>query len=174
MIQSISRLAWAPSLAKEVGPLKRPNPLAMDTPTPSLLRPHARMLGASGTVLPLGRTISKAGHWWLRSPVRVSKHRALFYALKHLALHVSEKIQVAIYDHQVWKNWTPHLAYENYPDLFQGLECEDFELLRPLLFSLKKLKENPLRSFLQKATSQIAKQAAAAERPTEILDLQEH
>ena len=45
-------------------------------------------------------------------------------------------------------------------------------MVRPLLFSLKELKENPLRSFIQKATSQLAQQAAAAERPTEILDLQ--
>lgn len=81
-------------------------------------------------------------------------------------------IQVAIYDHQVWKNWTPHLAYENYLDFFTGLECEDFEMVRPLLFSLKELKDNALRNFLQKDTQQRARQAAEAEKPTEILDLQ--
>ena len=29
-------------------------------------------------------------------PGKVSKHRGLFYALKHLALHVKEKIQVCM------------------------------------------------------------------------------
>ena len=105
-------------------------------------------------------------------PGKATKHRGLFYALKHLALHVSEKIQVAIYDHQVWKNWTPYRAYENYPDLFQGLEFEDFDMIRPLLFSQKELKHNPLRCFLQKETLKVAKQAAEAHKPTAILDLQ--
>lgn len=84
-------------------------------------------------------------------PGKVTKHRALFYALKHLALHVKEKVQVAIYDHQVWKHWTPHQAYENYPDLFQGLECEDFEMIKPLLFSLKELKQNLLGTISRRA-----------------------
>lgn len=83
-------------------------------------------------------------------PGQVSRQRAFFYGLKHLALHVSEKIQVALYDHQVWKAWARHLACENYPDLFTGLEWEDFEMVRPLLFAVKELKENELRNFLQK------------------------
>ena len=105
-------------------------------------------------------------------PGKVSKHRGLFYALKHLALHVKEKTQVAIYDHQVWKHWTPRQAYENYPDLFTGLDCEDFEMVRPLLFARKELKENPLRRFLHHETTKVAKAAAARHTPAAILDLQ--
>lgn len=61
---------------------------------------------------------------------------------------------------------------ENYPDLFQGLECEDFEMIRPLLFTLKELKENLLRDYLQKSAQRVGKQAAERHKPTAILDLQ--
>ena len=54
----------------------------------------------------------------------------------------------------------------------QGLEFEDFDMIRPLLFSQKELKDNPLRALLQKETLKVAKQAAERHKPTAILDLQ--
>ena len=63
-----------------------------------------------------------------------SKQRATVYALKQLALHILDSTHVGVSNLQVWKSWTPHLAMERFPDLHQGLEFEDYENLRPLLF----------------------------------------
>ena len=70
-------------------------------------------------------------------PGQATKSRAIFYGLKHLALHSKEKVHVAIFDHGVWKAWQPTAAYELFPDLYQGLDPEDFAQVRPLLFSKK-------------------------------------
>lgn len=63
-------------------------------------------------------------------PGHATKCRAIFYGLKHLALHSKEKVTVAIYDHAVWKAWQTTRAYECFPDLFEGLEPEDFTQVR--------------------------------------------
>ena len=38
-----------------------------------------------------------------------------------------DKVHVAISNLQVWKAWTPHVALETFPDLYAGLDFEDFE-----------------------------------------------
>ena len=45
-------------------------------------------------------------------------------------------------------------------------------MVRPLFFSVKELKENELRTFLNQDIQQYAQRTAKAETPTDILDLQ--
>ena len=54
-------------------------------------------------------------------PGKATQARAVFYGLKHLALHVKEKVTIGIHVHAVWKTWSPTKAYETFPDLYQGL-----------------------------------------------------
>lgn len=75
-------------------------------------------------------------------PGQASQARGLFYALKHLALHVKDKVPAAVFHHGVWRTWQPYLAYETFPDLYKGLEYEDFDQVQPLLFARQKLKVN--------------------------------
>ena len=104
----------------------------------------------------------------------MNKSRALFYAMKQLALHVLEKTPVALYDVRTWQTWKPHVAFETYPDLFPGLEFEDFDHVWPLLFSTKELEQNELRRVTQKDTQKLAHRTGKLFEPTEILDLQSH
>ena len=75
-------------------------------------------------------------------PGPATKQRAIFYAMKQLALHILEKTPVALYDTAAWKNWKPYVAFETFPDLFTGLEFEDFDHVWPLLFSRAELDQN--------------------------------
>ena len=107
-------------------------------------------------------------------PAPATKKRALFYALKHLALHVIERTPVALYDAGVWESWKPHAAFEAYPDLFTGLEYEDFDHVWPLLFSVKELAQNEMRRVTQADTQKLANKTGKLFEPKEILDLQSH
>lgn len=60
--------------------------------------------------------------------------RALFYGLKHLSLHIQDKVHVAVFSHATWKAWSFMAAHEQFPDPSQGLEHEDFDQVRLLLF----------------------------------------
>lgn len=65
-------------------------------------------------------------------PGKATKARAVFYGLKHLALHVKEKVNIGINVHAVWRAWSPTRAYEAFPDLYQGLDFEGrLTLMRP-------------------------------------------
>ena len=107
-------------------------------------------------------------------PGPATKQRATFYAVKQLALHVIEKTPAALYDGRAWKNWKPHVAFETFPDLFTGLEFEDFDHVWPLLFSKKELEKNDLRRITQTDTQKLADRTGELFEPTEILDLQSH
>ena len=107
-------------------------------------------------------------------PGQPTRSRALFYGLKHLALHSKEKVHVAIYDHGVWKHWQPSAANEQFPDLYQGLDPEDFAQVRPLLFSKKEQDTNGNRKAFQADADQLARNFAKSSRNEEILDLQKH
>ena len=107
-------------------------------------------------------------------PGPATKHRAIFYAMKQLALHVIEKTPVALYDGKAWTNWKPHVAFEAFPDLFTGLEFEDFDHVWPLLFSQKELEQNDLRRITQSDTQKLADRTGKLFEPTEILDSQSH
>ena len=107
-------------------------------------------------------------------PAPATKRRATFYALKQLALHVVEKTPVALYDVKSWQTWKPHLAFETFPDLFPGLEFEDFDHVWPLLFSTKELQQNELRRVTQRDTQKLASKTGKLFEPTEILDMQAH
>ena len=107
-------------------------------------------------------------------PGPASKKRALFYALKQLALHVIEKTPVALCDAGVWKTWKPHVAFETFPGLFKGLEFEDFDQVWPLLFSTKELDQIELRRITQQDTQKLANKTGKLLEPTEILGLQSH
>ena len=63
-------------------------------------------------------------------------------------------------------------AHERFPDISQGLEHEDFDQVRLLLFDRKEMDSNPNRRVFQKDTQSKADQAALLARPDEILDLQ--
>ena len=105
-------------------------------------------------------------------PGQAIRSRAVFYALKHLALHSKEKVTVAIYDHAVWRAWQMSRACECFPDLFEGLEPDDFTQVRPLLFGKKELDPNAARHFFQQDAEKEAKKFAKASRNEDILDLQ--
>ena len=108
------------------------------------------------------------------SPGPATKKRALFYAMKQLALRVLEKTPVALYDAGVWKTWKPHVAFEHFPDLFTGLEFEDFDHVWPLLFSKKELEQNEMRRITQTDAQKLANKTGKLFEPIEILDLQSH
>lgn len=81
---------------------------------------------------------------------------------------------MARYDAGVWKTWKPHVAFETFPDLFKGLEFEDFDHVWPLLFSTKELEQNEMRRVTQADTQKLANKTGKLFAPTEILDLQAH
>ena len=103
-----------------------------------------------------------------------SKQRATVYALKQLALHILDSTHVGISNLQVWKSWTPHLAMERFPDLHQGLEFEDYEHLRPLLFLSHLQQEEGMKTSktLQKSIKRLAQARAKEEAPTDFLAYQ--
>ena len=107
-------------------------------------------------------------------PGKATKARAAFYALKHLALHAKEKVHLGIYEHAVWKAWSPTKAYETYPDLYQGLDFEDFDQVRPLLFGKKEVDSNETRKAVQEDAERLARRFAHESRNEDILDLQRH
>ena len=107
-------------------------------------------------------------------PGKATRNRAFFYAPKHLSMHVSDKVHVAIFSHSVWKMWSWMAAYEHFLDLCQDLEREDFDQVRLRLFSSHKIDSNHNRKLFQKDTQAKAKQAALLAWPEEILDLQRH
>ena len=107
-------------------------------------------------------------------PGPATRQRAIFFAMKQLALHVIEKTPVALYDGRAWTNWKPHVAFETFPDLFTGLEFEDFDHVWPLLFSKKELEQNEMRRITQADTQKLADRTGKLFEPTEILDLQSH
>lgn len=65
-------------------------------------------------------------------------------------------------------------AFEQFPDLCQGLEQEDYDQVRLLLLSDKDLAQSHNRKLFQKDTQAKATQAAILAKPEEILDLQRH
>ena len=91
--------------------------------------------------------------------------------MKQLALRV---LAVAFYDVGTWQTWKPHAAFETYPDLFTGLEFDDFDHVWRLLFSTKELEQNELRRVTQKDTQKLAHRTGKLFEPTEILNLQSH
>ena len=107
-------------------------------------------------------------------PGQATKSRATFYGLKHLALHSKEKVHVAIFDHGVWKARQPTAAYELFPDLYHGLDPEDFAQVRPLIFSKKEQEYNGNRKAFQEDADRLARAFAKTSRNEEILDLQKH
>lgn len=107
-------------------------------------------------------------------PGPATRKRAFFFALKHLALHVTEKTPVALYEVGTWQTWKPHGAFEHFPDLFTSLEFEDFDHVWPLLFAKKELEQNELRRITQSDTQKLTNKTGKLFEPTEILDLQSH
>ena len=107
-------------------------------------------------------------------PGKATKARAVFYGLKHLALHVKDKVNIGINVHAVWRAWSPTRAYEAFPDLYQGLDFEDFDQVRPLLFAKSEVDSNETRKAFQDDADRLAKAFAHASRNEEILDLQRH
>lgn len=107
-------------------------------------------------------------------PGPATKKRAIFYAMKQLALHVVEKTPVGLYDVGAWKSWKPHVAFEQFPDLFTGLEFEDFDHVWPLLFSVKELDQDETRRITQQDTQKLANATGKLFAPSEVLDLQSH
>ena len=105
-------------------------------------------------------------------PGHASRQRAFFYALKHLSLHINDKVQVPVFQHTTWKLWTWTAAFEHFPDLCQGLEQEDYDQVRLLLLSGSDLNSSHNRKLFQKDAQAKATQAAILARPEEILDLQ--
>lgn len=97
-----------------------------------------------------------------------------FYELKHLALRVIEKTPVAPYDAGVWKTWKPHSAFKAFPDLFKGVEYEDFGQVWPLLFSTKELAQNEMKRITQADTQKLANKTGELFQPSAILDFQAH
>ena len=85
-----------------------------------------------------------------------------------------EKVNVAIFDHGVWKAWQPSAAYEQFPDLYQGLDPEDFAQVRPLLFGKKEQDSNVNRKAFQDDANKLAKAFAKESRNEEIMDLRRH
>lgn len=75
---------------------------------------------------------------------------------------------------QVWKAWTPYMAMDKFPDLHQGLEFKDFEMVRPLLFLAQPQQEEGMRTrqALQKSIKKQAQVRAREEAPTEFLAYQ--
>ena len=78
---------------------------------------------------------------------------------------------MAIFDHGVWKAWQPSAAYEQFPDLYQGLDPEDFAQVRPLLFGKKEQDSNVNRKARQDDANKLAKAFAKESRNEEIMDL---
>ena len=107
-------------------------------------------------------------------PGDASRQRATFYALKQLALHVLDRTHVGISNMHVWKAWTPYMAMDKYPDLHQGLEYEDFEMVRPLLFLAHLQQDEGMRTRknLQRSIKRLAQERAREEAPTEFLAYQ--
>ena len=77
---------------------------------------------------------------------------------------------MAIYDHAVWKAWQTTKAYECCPDLYEGLDPEDFIQVRPLLFGRKELDSNAARHFFQQEADKVAKKFAKESRNEDILE----
>lgn len=75
-------------------------------------------------------------------PGQATRLRALFYGLKHMSLHLRDKVRVAVFNQAIWNAWNPWAAYEKFPDLSQGLEQEDFAQIKLLLFQLPGLKKS--------------------------------
>ena len=107
-------------------------------------------------------------------PGKATRLRALFYGLKHLSLHIRDKVHVAVFQHSIWKNWSFMPAHDHFPDLSAGLEHEDFDQVRLLLFSRREMDSNLNRKAFQQDTQAKATQAALLARPEEIIDLQKH
>ena len=107
-------------------------------------------------------------------PGEASRTRATFFALKQLAMHLLDSTHVGISNLQVWKAWTPHTALERFPDLYHGLEFEDFDQVRPLLFLSHLQQEEGMktRKQLQKSIKRIAQERAKAEAPKDFLSYQ--
>ena len=109
------------------------------------------------------------------APSRASvRARPRGYGLKHLSLHIRDKVHVVVFQHSIWKSWAFMAAHERFPDLSQGLEHEDFDQVRLLLFDRKEIDSNPNRRAFQKDTQSKADQAALLARPDDIMDLQRH
>ena len=92
-------------------------------------------------------------------PGKATRLRALFYGLKHLSLHIRDKVHVAVFDHAIWKHWSFFAAHERFPDLSMGLEHEDFDQVRLLLFNRKEMDSNLNRKAFQRDTQAKATQA---------------
>lgn len=107
-------------------------------------------------------------------PGKATRQRAFFYALKHLSLHINDKVQVPVFQRSTWKIWSWMVAFEQFPDLCQGLEQEDYDQVRLLLLSGTELDSNHNRKMFQKDTQAKATQAALLAKPEDILDLQRH
>ena len=93
-------------------------------------------------------------------PGTASRLRALFYGLKHLLLHIRDKVHAAVFNHAIWKSWSFMAAHEKLPDLTQGLEHEDFDQVRLLLFDRKEMDSNLNRKAFQQDTPAKATQTA--------------
>ena len=89
-------------------------------------------------------------------------------------MHLLDSTHVGISNLQVWKAWTPHMAMERFPDLYYGLEFEDFDQVRPLLFLSHLQQEEGMktRKQLQKSIKRIAQERAKAEAPKDFLSYQ--
>ena len=107
-------------------------------------------------------------------PGEASRTRATFFALKQLSMHLLDSTHVGISNLQVWKAWTPHMAMERFPDLYYGLEFEDFDQVRPLLFLSHLQQEEGMktRKQLQKSIKRIAQERAKVEAPKDFLSYQ--
>ena len=107
-------------------------------------------------------------------PGKATRLRALFYGLKHLSLHIRDQVHVAVFQRSIWKHWAFMAAHEAFPDLSQGLEHEDFDQVKLLLFDKKEMDSNQNRKAFQKDTQAKADQTALLAKPEDILDLQRH
>ena len=107
-------------------------------------------------------------------PGKATRLRALFYGLKHLSLHIRDKVHVVVFQHNIWKNWSFMAAHEQFPDLSMGLEREDFDQVRLLLFSRHEMDSNLNRKAFQRDAQAKATQTALLARPEDIIDLQKH
>ena len=66
------------------------------------------------------------------------------------------------------------MAFETFPDLFTGLEYEDFGHVWPLLFSSKELAQNEMRRITQADAQKLANKTGKLFEPKDILDFQAH
>ena len=155
--------AWQPSMEKDYGqPWKRATYLqVMQCQLRWLLPP--KIPDTDGMSLPSAcihqvftrereRERESLGSLTGICPGQATRLRALFYGLKHLSLHIRDKVHVAVFQHSIWKHWSFSAAHEKFPDLSKGLEHEDFDQVRLLLFDKQEADSNQNRKAFQKDT----------------------